>query len=242
MFETWHLVTGTAILNDNIFAQYGGDVDSSTQMQRNAAYCIAEGQAIVEVGTFLVPTRVTGTFQWPIQTSYPVFDMRFQLPHQRVTAVHNLTTVHDAGCDCAEDAVELTGCAWILDGDNGVIDLRECGNTVKAGCSGCSCGSGGSGPLQFRAVYTAGIPAGKVAASPQALMGLVVAADLALEQIVDPQGAEGGPGDPMVESFSDTGYSEKRGKLRMTAFGGSVRANYAANMLEALKFRGALKL
>ena len=56
------------------------------------------------------------------------------------------------------------------------------------------------------------------------------------------RGAEGGPGDPQVESFSDTGYSEKRGGLRMTAFGGSPRANLAARMLAPLKFKGALKL
>lgn len=242
MFETWHLVSAPSVLSDATFTAYGGHTGTSTPAQRTAAYAIAEGQAILEIGTFLVPTRVTGTFQWPVLASYPVFDMRFHLPHTHVTAVHSLTTIHDAGCDCAEDATELTGCAWIMDGDNSVIDLRECGNTVKAACSGCSCGTAGNGPLQFRVVYTAGIPAGKVAASPQALMGLVVAADLALEQIVDPQGAEGGPGDPMIESFSDTGYSERRGGLRMTAFGGSARANYAANLLAALKFKGALKL
>ncbi len=45
----------------------------------------------------------------------------------------------------------------------------------------------------------------------------------------------------MIKSFSDTGYSESRGGLRMTAFGGSARANYAANMLSAFKFKGMLK-
>lgn len=242
MFETWHIVTTPAVLSDATFLAYGGQTGTSTPAQRTAAYAMAEQFAILEIGTFLTPTTVTGTFTWPIQGNYPVSDFRFKLPHQRVMAVGSVTAIHDAGCDCAEDAIEISGCAWILDGDNGVVDLRECGNTVQAGCSNCSCGHGGAGPLQFRIMYTAGLPAGLVAASPTALMGLVTAADLALEQIIDPQGSEGGPGDPSVASFSDTGYSEQRQFLRFTQFGGSPRANFAARMFEPFKFKGALRL
>src|SRR5574342_530305 len=188
MFETWHIVTGTAVLNDATFLAYGGHTGTATVAQRNAAYAMAEQFAVLEIGTFLTPTTVTGTFVWPIQGNYPVSDFRFQLPHQRVRSVGSVTAIHDAGCDCAEDAIEISGCAWILDGDNGVVDLRECGNTVQAGCSNCSCG----------------------------------------------------PGDPSITSFSDTGYSETRGFLRFTQFGGSARANYAARMFEPFKFKGAL--
>lgn len=236
MYETWGLVTGTAILTDATFTAYGGQTGTSTAAQRNAAYCIAEQFAIQEIGTFLVPTTVTGTFQWPLN------GLRLHLPHSHVTAVPSVTGIHDAGCDCADDAIEISGCAWIMDGDNGVIDLRECSNTIKASCSGCSCGEHGTMPFQVRVVYTAGLPAGKLAAAPSSLMGLVTAADLALEQIIDPAAAEGGPGDPQLVSFSDTGYGETREGLRMTAFGGSPRANYAARMLSVVKHQGALKL
>lgn len=242
MFETWHIVTTPEILTDAIFADYGGQTGTSTAAQRQAAYTIGEQFAIQEIGTFLVPTMVTGTFVWPIVGSYPTYDFRFKLPHDRVWSVASVTTIHDAGCDCADDAIELTGCAWVLDGDNGLIDLRECGNTVKASCSGCSCGAGGGAPLQFRIAYSAGIPAGLVAASPAALMGLVTAADLALEQIIDPAGAEAGPGDAGLEAFSDTSYSERRFGLMRTAFGNSPRANYAARMFAPFKFVGAMKL
>lgn len=242
MFETWHIVTSPSVLTDAIFTAYGGQTGTSTAAQRNAAYAMAEQFATDEIGTFLTPTTVTGTFVWPIEGNYPTGDYRFQLPHKRVTSVPSLVTIHDAGCDCADDAIELSGCAWILDGDNGVIDLRECGNTVQASCAGCSCGGSGTGPLQFRVVYTAGIPTGVIAASPTALMGLVTAADLALEQIIDPQGAEGGPGDPGVERYSDTGYSETRYGMQRSAFGTSARANYAAKCFDPFKFKGAMKL
>jgi hypothetical protein len=242
MFETWHVITGSSILTDDIFTAYGGQTGSSTAAQRGAAYVIAEQFAVQEIGTFLTPTTVTGTFPWPIMATYPTYDFRFKLPHDRVWSILSVTTIHDAGCDCADDAYELTGCAWILDGDGGVLDLRECGNTVKAACASCTCGHSGTDPLQVRVVYSAGIPAGLVASSPTALMGLVTAADLALEQIIDPSCAEGGPGDPGLEAFSDTGYSERRFGLARTAFGNSPRGNYAARMLSPFKYKGALKL
>jgi len=242
MFETWHIVSTPAILTDAIFTDYGGQTGTSTAAQRQAAYTIAEQFAVEEIGTFLNPTIVTGTFTWPIMGNYPNYDFRFQLPHQRISAINSVVMVHDAGCDCADDAIELTGCAWILDGDNGVIDLRECGNTVKGSCASCSCGQGGGSPLQVRIAYTAGFPTGTFAGAPSGLMGLVTAADLALEQIIDPQGAEGGPGDPQIVSYGDTGYSETRGGLRMSAFGGSARANLASRMLAPFKFKGALRL
>lgn len=230
-----YLVTGAAILTDNIFVTYGGQTGTSTVAQRNSAYQIAEQFAIEEIGTFLVPTTLTGTFAWP---SYPE---RWQLPHTHVRSVSSLTTIHDAGCDCADDAVELSGCAWIVDYQAGTLDLRECGELVSGGGCQCNCRAEGD-PIQFRIIYEAGIQAGLVAANAPSLQGLVIAADLALEQIIDPSGAEAGPGDASIKSFSDTGYSETRQFLMMTAFGGSPRANYAARMLKPLKFKRALKL
>lgn len=230
-----HTLSSASILTDSIFSKYGGTIGSEGEGQRDAAYAIAEGQAVEEIGTFLSPTTVTGTYLWP------PLGQPLQLEHTHVSSVPSVTAIHDAGCDCATNAIELSGCAWLLHPDAGTISLRECGNTLKASCSGCSCGRGGAGPLQARIVYTAGLPSG-VASDPRLLLGLVVAADLALQQIIDPSGAEGGPGDPGVQSFSSVGYSEQRTPLRMTAFGSSVRANYAANQLRPFKFKRALKL
>ena len=233
------IVTGTYILNHTIFEKYGGQISLSTAAQRDTAYIMAEQLAIEEIGTFLVPTTVTGTYPWP-----RVNDFRIKLDHQQVTDIGSVTTIHEAGCDCAGDSYELEGCAWIVDGQNGVVDLRECGNTIRAACSSCCCNRGRyyGYPYQVRIAYTAGHPAGKVAASPTSLMGLVTVADMVLEQILDPHSAPGGAGNPSLKSFSDTGYSETYQMLKMTAFGGSPRANFAAQMLKPLKFKGALKM
>lgn len=231
-----YLVTGTAVLTDNIFAAYGGDLDHSTENQRTAAYQIAEQFAIEEIGTFLVPTVISGTFAWPV-------DDRLLLPHSHIRSVNSLTAFHEAGCDCADDQVELSGCAWILDYQAGVVSLRECGKQAAGPSIACSCTYIYHGdPLRYQIVYEAGIETGRVAANPASLMGLTAAAELALEQITDPSAAEGGPGDPSLTNFSDTGYSATRQFLVMTAFGGSPRANYAARMLAPLKFKRALAL
>jgi len=234
-----HIITTPSILTDAIFTQYGGQTGTSTAAQRRAAYCIAEGAAVDEIGTFLSPTTFTGTFQWPPQGQF------YKLPHDQVTAITSLYSIHEAGCECADTVVELEGCAWIDDTDNGIIDVREVGNTAKAACSACcSCAGSPWGygvPYQFRVVYQAGLPT-EAASDPRLLMGLTEFADLALEQIIDPSGAEGGPGDPGVQEFSSQGYSEKRTKLKSTAMGSSARANYAAKLLRSFSRHGALKL
>lgn len=232
-----YLVTGTTIMNDTIYAEFGGDTDSTTASQRNNAYQIAEQFAIQEISTFLVPTTISGTFAWPQH------NLRFNLPHTHVRTVSSLTAIHEAGCDCADDQVELSGCAWIIDHRAGIVDLRQCGNQSGQPSIACGCTYRAHGePLLYQIVYEAGIEAGRVAANASSLQGLTIAAELALEQITDPSAAEGGPGDPSLTNFSDTGYSATRQFLVMTAFGGSPRANYAARMLAPLKFKRALRI
>lgn len=233
-----HIITTPQILTDTIFTAYGGQT-GTVPAALPAAYAIAEGQAAVEIGTFVAPTTVTGTFSWP------PLGQPLQLPHTFLRNVVSVTAVHDVGCDCADDAVEIEGCAWILDNNGGTVSLRECENTVKAGCMacGCTCGRYGNGPYQARIVYTAGLP-DNARSDPRLLLGLVTAASLALEQMTDPTKAEGGPGDPGVKSFSSLSYSETRtdASVRTSAFGNSARAAYAAKMLSNFKFNRAMKM
>lgn len=215
------------ILTDTIFTQYGGSIGNSSNAQRQAAYAIAESQAAEEIKTFVSPTVVTGTYSWP------PLGQPLQLPYTHLNSVASITAIHPAGCNCANDAVEISGCAWILDYDGALISLRECG--------GCNCSSGGA--LQVRIAATYGLPTG-TANDPRLFMGLVTAADLVLQQMIDPMGAEGGAGDPGIKSFSSLSYSETRsdGSSKMTAFGDSARANYAAKMLRGFKYHRAGKL
>lgn len=233
-----NIVTSPSVLTDTIFTAYGGQTGTSTAAQRQAAYCIAEGKAAEEIGTFVAPTIVTGTYMWP-----PMGQMA-KLEHDHISRIVSVTSIHEAGCECADTDIEIEGCIWVTDADNGIVDVREVGGTVRAACAGCcTCASpwGYGVPYQFRVVYQAGLPT-EAASDPRLLLGLVTFADLALEQIIDPSGAEGGPGDPGVQSFGASGYSETRVKLKQTAMGSSARANYAARMLREFKPMGALKL
>jgi hypothetical protein len=225
--------TTPTILTDSIFEAYGGEVGNTTPGQRNAAYAIAEGQAAQEIGTFISPTTHTGTYSWPHSGQV------LKLDFDRVISVSSVTAIHDAGCDCAEDAIELSGCAWIKSSAAGILDVRECGDTVRSSCSGCNCGGGGM--IMARVVCLAGLPS-TAATDPRLLMALSTAADLALQQIIDPHEAEGGPGDTGVQSFSTLSYSETRTPLKLTAFGSSARANYAAQMISHFKNKSALRL
>lgn len=222
------MVTGTTILSDSIYTRFGGSMTSnSTPEQRQAAYQMAETFAAQEIGTPLTPQSFTGIFQW-----WPT--SRLQLPHKRVQSVTTVTALHEVYCTA--DPVELSGYALIVDADNGVIDLRECNGSASCACAWAQGWGRVSGRVEI--TYIAGVPAGLAAAYPGVLQGLTIAADIALQQMIDCSP----DGDPMVTNFSDSGYSETRDGLMMTAFGGSARANYAARMFKPLKFRGALRL
>jgi hypothetical protein len=231
------LSTGTAtILNDNLFQFYGGDFGKSSTLQREMSYRIAEQRAIEYLNTPLTPTIVTGTASWPIKTR------RLQLRYNRVHEIVGVTALYEYDYCCEE--VVINGCAWLVDGPAGIIDISVCGNHAASACSGC--GSFANSPMNgyhpktARIAYKAGLPDGQLAGSPQALLGLVTLADLALEQIADPSQADGGPGDVSIRNFSDAGYSENRQFLKMTKFGGSPRANYAEQLLRVFKYKRVL--
>jgi hypothetical protein len=223
------LVTGSTILNDALFFAYGGGQSASgTVIQRQGAYQMAETFAALEIGTPLTPQSFTGIFQWGGAGN------RLQLPHKRIQSVTTVAALHEL--PCTSDPLELSGHALIVDADNGVIDLRACGGSAACGCAWATGWGRAAGRVQV--TYIAGVPAGLAAAYPGVLQGLTIAADIALQQMIDCNP----DGDPMITSFSDSGYSETRDGLRLTQFGGSPRANYAAHLFEPLKFKGALRL
>lgn len=231
-----NIVITPSILTDSIFTQYGGQTGTSTAAQRTAAYAMAESAAVQEIGTFVSPTVVTGTYTWP-----PV-GQQFDLEHSHLRQIKGVTAIHDAGCNCADNSVEISGCAWIKSYDGSIIQAKECGNTLNSGNCGCSCWGYGK-PYQVRVAYEAGLPTG-AAFDPRLLMGLTTAAGIYLDQMTNPQLGEGGAGEPGIKSFSSLSYSEtKQDKGQtVTAFGASSRANYAAQMLRVFKYKGAMKL
>lgn len=94
----------------------------------------------------------------------------------------------------------------------------------------CGC-SGWTQPYQFQLAYRAGLPTGTANQAPIE-NALVIAADLALGEIVYPRANET-VGDRGIEEFSSLDYRERRKKLTRTALGESARANYAAELIKS---------
>lgn len=232
MWSEAFYITGTSILNDDLFLAYGGQTGTTTPFQRQAAYMIAEQQAMAYLNTYLVPTTVTGSWRWAdYQTSIGNI---VQLPVNFVKAVTGVIILHDESCSC--EPIEIVGCGTVIDGSAGIVDISACGSVLKLSC-GCCVNGIHSCPDRFRIGFTAGYGEGVIANNAMAMMGLVTAADIALEQLSSCSAEY----DPQITSFSDSGYSESRGSLRMTIFGGSVKDNYIARMLDGLKFKKVLR-
>lgn len=106
-------------------------------------------------------------------------------------------------------------------------------------CGGC----GSLGPQKFRIAYEAGLPTGS-ANHPSILLGLVMAAQINLNEIIYPSANEG-VGDVGINSFHSLDYSETRKPLKNTVFGNSAKANKIAQLVDQSgihKYRKALVL
>ena len=57
-------------MNDTTFIGYGGSTGTTTPPMRQAAYQIAEQQMTNYIGTFLLPTVVTGTWDYQFGNGY----------------------------------------------------------------------------------------------------------------------------------------------------------------------------
>ena len=210
------------ILTDSIYVAYGGHTGTSVVAQRTAAYLIAEKQMTSHIGTFLLPTIVTGTFPWP-------GGMHLVLPYGHINSIPNVTVLDQeslATCNLDESA----GCAFVWDDTYGFIDVRKVAQT-------CACCFGY--PYQVRVVMNAGLPTGS-ASQADMLLGLTMAAEINVNRITDPSANEG-TGDIGIEEFSNLGYREKRIGLKRTAFGNSAKANEIALITNTYRKKRALK-
>jgi hypothetical protein len=227
--EYYHLAP--VILTDSLFFTYFPPSEclyTGTVAQRNAAYLMAEQQMMREIGTFLTPTTVTGTYLWPIPYE-PIV-----LLHSRVHSVDRLVvTTFDDGCSC--DLTENPGCATIRSA-YGYIDPRIISQAYRS-----HCGCGPADPYLIHVTYTAGLPTGVAANDTTLQMALAMAADMTLQELLHPGLVESAMAG--ITSWSAQGYSEsRRNDFLVTSFGVSPRAQLIASMVSYLKLYRALRL
>ena len=205
------------ILNDVDFVTYGGETGTSTVAQRQAAYLGAEKRVTSFLGTFLLPTTVTGT-----HAIDPVRNLKTKYGY-----VHSINSVIVRSRQFDDECTlrDTSTCAYIRDDGYGIID-------PKCVCAVCTC-TGIDDAYQIQMSYTAGLSTGTIT-QPDYLMYLVSLADIFLKEISGEGGNES-TGDIGVESFGDLGYSEKRFPLRKTTLGSSARSNWIADGLMPLR-------
>lgn len=201
------------ILTESIFTLYGGQHGDLSSFQLEAAFLAAETQATSYIGTFLLPTIVTGTF--PYQGNYIATDYGY------VHRILSVTSISKTGNECGLRSDNT--CAFIWDDTFGYLD-------VLCSLSSSNCG-GALFPYQLQIAYEAGLPTG-TANAPSILLGLTMAAQLFLNEMKYPSANETA-GDVGVESFSNQGYSEKRKPFKRTAFGQSAKSSYIAHLFDS---------
>lgn len=205
--------TSPIILNDDIFVANGGQTGSFTAAQRQSAYLIAEQQATSYIGTFLLPTIVTGTFP-----NIP----RIATDYGYVSEVYAVSVFSKDNSSSRLILTSDNACGYIWNDTYAYIDT---------GCLFTACGCSSKFPYLINVAYKAGLPTG-TANQPAVLLALTIAAQLSLNEMAYPSQNEG-TGDIGIQEFSSMGYSEKRVRLGRTAFGSSAKANKAAQLIRS---------
>lgn len=206
------------ILDDDTFVALGGETGTSTSRQRQAAYLGAEKKVTSFIGSFLLPTTVTGTYTHdpvrPVVTDYGYVN--------KVNSVFVRTRDFDDDCSITE----TEKCAYIREDGYGILDINWVVST-------CHCSP--SNVYQVQVSYDAGLPTGTITQDDY-LAAVVAVADTTLKEISGDLGNES-TGDIGVQSFSNQGYGEKRVALGRTDLGSSARMAWAANILRPLRRR-----
>lgn len=213
--------TDPQILNDEIFVSYGGSTGTTTQLQRQAAYFVAEEWMSEHFNTPVVPTIMTGTYGYPYVGNTVQLEYAYLQDVYRIDFLDNKGTVYHTidGLDNYDAAIRNS--------DRSILDIFY----IYGNCYGCRAYTV---PYQFRISYCAGLPSG-IYTKPNFLLALTGAATLALNEIKG-YGNEtvGGVG---IESFRNQEYAEKRLPIARSAFGNSAKADWITRLVASIRKR-----
>lgn len=219
-----YLYNTPQILTDSIFVLYGGQTGTSSPMQREIAYTLAEEQMVEHIGAYLVPTTITGTHFW--RGKGPV-----ELDYGWIRQVHRVTISSVDWADCC-NIVDVTGCYAVRNSQYGYLDVAYILN-----CAGCT-QIIGLPPYQIEVVYETGFATGTYTAKSM-LQALTLAAQINLNEI-DISLSNESTADVGVEFFINQGYHERRRKVPNTVFGNSPIAGRIARMVNKFRARPAI--
>lgn len=233
------------IMTDIIYSQYGGKLGSFSREQLDAAYQMAEQQTVNYIGTFLLPTIVTGTYTNVNTTTKRIVTDYGYVSQIFGVVVKTQKVTQAAGCEL----IDLKGGAFIYSDTFGYVDVYKLESIYGIGNPYPYSGyapSISNTPYQYQIVYEAGLPTG-TANLPLMLAAMTLATTINLNELYP--GAVGmneGVGDVGIQEYESFGYHERRTahSLRRTAFGGSAMASKIASLIDSCvkKARRSLKV
>ena len=218
------------ILNDTLFIQYGGQGASnftSTTLQNS--YLLAEMQVSTYIGSFLLPTTITGTYPFMHQTRIAT-DWGYvqQLLHVNVLTRQNFS-------DCSLTSND--GCGYVYSDTFGYVDFRKltstCGWTWWWG-SPYSPYILDYQPYQIQLSYIAGLPTG-IATQPGIMEALTILAQVDLnEKFPGLAGVNESVGAVGIQNYASIDYRESRADhaLIKTALGDDARSQRAKKLID----------
>ena len=209
------------VLNDDLFILHGGQTGTSSALQREIAYTMAEEQVVEYLHSYLTPTTVTGTFLW--RGHNPL-----ELDYGWLLAVHSVgINSYNFSNGCEIDTT--TGCYAVRNAQYGYLDVSYLVN-----CGGCN-GIVGYPPYNITVSYTSGLATGTYT-SPRFIQALTLAAQINLNEI-DVSLSNESTADVGLEFFINQRYHERRVKGYTTVFGNSAMAQRVSRLLRSLRAR-----
>lgn len=220
----------TPYMTDAMYVSLGGLTGTSTALQRNYAYRMAEGQVSQEIGTYITPTTVTG--------SYPHVapNVLLDLGIGKINSVDSVV-LHERWTNGVERFI--SGTPYIYDVDNGYIAIQISPND-NSSCVGCT----GYAENIYKAeiAFTAGYSTGVIVGNPDIELALKMATDLVLRMMDDE-----GIGQEAWTAFTTIQIGRfiqtvNNKYLKNTSFGISHKAQFISNILKPYKITKAGKL
>jgi len=213
-------------LTDEIFINYGGQTGTSTSAQRDIAYALSEKLMCQHLNTFLLPTDITGTYQYLRNSRYVWLEQTF------VNSVASIDFLDEAGTSYYTISDIPSSYATMFDSERGLLD-------VHYWASNLCCNGTVERPYNLQIVYNAGLQSGTTMRQ-DVLMALTIGADLLLGELL----GYGNEADGIVglAKFSNQEYSETRLPMVRTGWGTSPRTQLIVRLVSHLDIKRYISL
>lgn len=204
--------SSAVIMSDTHFKNYGGDTSKLDDNIRAFMYWLAERKVYEDLNTFLIPTTVTGTYQYnPLRP--------FVLEHTYINSINVVRFLDTEGTVYYTVSGTNNIYVSLRDDRRGIIDID-----YLLGVCQCSTRS----PYQIQVIYNAGLQTG-TSLQPDILFALTTYSDILINENLG-FGNES-TGDIGVQEFQSQDYRERRVALMRTTFGSSARAQFVHGLL-----------